>query len=389
MKSGRAAVIVGVAEAPLTGSIISPARTVLQIQAQTGAKALAEAGLGWGDVDGLATTGAWGMSGVGQWPTLTLAEYLRISPEWTDSTALGGSSFELHLAHAAAAIERGECDVAVITYASTQRSQRSRSLGGRPPELTAQYETIWGLLSPVGSYALAARRHMHEFGTTLEHLASVAVSAHQWAELTPGASTGAITLEQAMASEAVSDPLRKIDCCLVTDGGGAVVLTTAERARDLPATPVAVAGAGSVITHQFISQMPNLAQSTAGESAGRALARAGLSISDIDVVEVYDSFTISVLLALEALGICGPGESGPFAASGALGPGGARPINTNGGGLAHSHPGMYGIFLLIEAVRQLRGEAGARQLSRAETAIVNGTGGVLSSNGTVVLTHAR
>jgi acetyl-CoA acetyltransferase len=383
----RQATIVGVSETPLVGGKVTVDSTVLQIQALAGAAALAEAGLGWGDVDGLATTGAWGLSGVGQWPTLTLAEYLGIAPAWTDSTALGGSSFELHLAHAAAAVERGECEVAVVTYGSTQRSQRSRSLGGRPPELTAQYETIWGLLSPVGSYALAARRHMHVYGTTEEMLSHVAVSAHAWAALTPGATTGAITLEDAMASELVSDPLRKSDCCLVTDGGGAIVITTAERARDLPTTPVAIAGAGSVITHQFISQMPDLAASTAGGSARRALGRAGLSIGDIDVVEVYDSFTISVLLALEALGVCAPGEAGPLAASGALAPGGSRPINTNGGGLAHSHPGMYGLFLLVEATRQLRGEAGDRQLSRAETAIVNGTGGVLSSNGTVVLTR--
>ncbi|WP_342000238.1 acetyl-CoA acetyltransferase [Microbacterium sp. LWH7-1.2] len=388
MTDGRRAVIVGVADAPLTDGRVAPEQTVLQILATTGAAALATAGLSWQDVDGLATTGAWGLSGVGQWPTLTLAEYLRLAPTWMDSTALGGSSFEVHVAHAAAAIERGDCETVVITYASTQRSQRSRSLGGRPPELSAQYETIWGLLSPAGSYALAAQRHMHEFGTTSEHLAAVAVAAHQWAALTPGATTGAITMDEAMSSPLLSDPLRKVDCCLVTDGGGAIVLTTAERARDLDATPIAVSGTGSVMTHQFISQMPDLARSTAGVSAGRALAAAGLSIDDMDVVEVYDSFTISVLLALEALGVCAPGEAGPLALSGGLGPGGDRPVNTNGGGLAHSHPGMYGIFLLIEAYRQLTGQAGVRQLPRAETAIVNGTGGVLSSNGTVVLTRA-
>jgi acetyl-CoA acetyltransferase len=191
-----------------------------------------------------------------------------------------------------------------------------------------------------------------------------------------------------LASELVSDPLRKSDCCLVTDGGGAIVLTSAERARDLPGTAITVAGAGEIITHQFISQMPDLAQSTATASVARALGTAGLSIADIDVVEVYDSFTISVILALEALGICGPGEGGAFVESGATRPGGARPVNTNGGGLAHSHPGMYGLFLIIEAVRQLRGSAGDRQLARAETALVNGTGGVLSSNGTLVLTRA-
>lgn len=389
MRTGREAVIVGVADIPLVDGKVEPAQTVLQIQARAGESALREAGLTWSDVDGLAATGAWGLSGVGQWPTLTLAEYLRLEPTWTDSTALGGSSFEVHLAHAAAAIERGECEVAVVTYGSTQRSQRGRSLAGRPPELSAQYETIWGLLSPAGSYALAARRHMHEFGTTAEQLSSVAVAAHAWASITPGATTGEMSLAEAMASPLVSDPLRKSDCCLVTDGGGALVLTSAQRARDLPTTPILVAGAGFVMTHQFISQMPDLARSTAGMSSTAALGRAGLSISDIDVVEVYDSFTISVLLALEAIGICGPGEGGPLAGSGALGPGGARPINTNGGGLANSHPGMYGLFLMIEAVRQLRGEAGARQLPNAETAIINATGGVLSSNGTVVLSHVR
>lgn len=385
--SKHEAVIVGVADVALKdGKVLTP-MSVLQMQALAARDALADAGIAMREVDGLLTAGMWGVPGPGQLPTVTMSEYLGITPRFVDGTNIGGSAFEAHVAHAATAIEAGRCEVALITYGSLQRSEASRNLAGRPSVLTMQYETPWGMPTPVGGYAMAAMRHMHEYGTTSEHLAEIAVATRKWAALNPGATMrGPLTIEDVLRSPMISDPLHLLDACLVTDGGGAVVMTTAAHARALGRKAVHVRGYGEAHTHWTIAAMPDLARLTAAEVAGReAFAMAGIRHDAIDVVELYDSFTITVLMTLEALGFCGRGEGGAFVAGQRTAPGGAFPLNTNGGGLSYAHPGMYGIFLLIEAVRQLRGECGERQVKEAVTALVHGTGGTLSSGATCIL----
>jgi len=385
--SKREAVIVGVADVALKdGKVLAP-MSVLQMQALAARDALADAGIAMGEVDGLLTAGMWGVPGPGQLATVTLSEYLGITPRFVDGTNIGGSAFEAHVAHAATAIEAGRCEVALITYGSLQRSEASRNLAGRPSVLTMQYETPWGMPTPVGGYAMAAMRHMHEFGTTSEQLAEIAVATRKWAALNPAATMrGPLSIEDVLRSPMISDPLHLLDACLVTDGGGAVVMTTAAHAKSLGRKAVHVRGYGEAHTHWTIAAMPDLARLTAAEVAGReAFAMAGIRHDAIDVVELYDSFTITVLMTLEALGFCGRGEGGAFVAGQRTAPGGAFPLNTNGGGLSYAHPGMYGIFLLIEAVRQLRGECGERQVKDAVTALVHGTGGTLSSGATCIL----
>jgi acetyl-CoA acetyltransferase len=373
-------VIVGVAEAPLEKGRLGPG-TVLSAQAEVGRAALAEAGLSFADVDGLATAGAWGFL-----PTLALGEYLGIQPRFIDGTNVGGSSFAVHVGHAARAIEAGDAEVVIILYGSRQRSDRGRTLGPRSNDLGAQFDAPHGLPTPVGAYALAATRHMHVYGTTHEQLAEIAVATRKWAALNPAATyREPITVDDVLASEPICEPLHLLDCCLVTDGAGAVVMTTAEHARALDVTPVYVRGHGESQTHWSIAQMPDLTVTPARQSGRAALAQAGITVDDVDVTELYDSFTITVLLTLESLGFCGPGEGGEFVSGQRTAPGGAFPLNTNGGGLSALHPGMYGIFLLVEAVRQLRGECGERQVDGARIALVNGTGGVLSSTSTCVL----
>jgi acetyl-CoA acetyltransferase len=362
---------------------------VLQVQARAAKAALDDARIPMRDVDGLLVAGLWAVPGPGQLPSLTLGEYLGIHPRFADTTNIGGSAFEAHVAHAAMAIEKGYCDVALIVYGSMQKSERSRTLGGRPSILTMQFENIWGIPAPVGGYALAARRHMHEFGTTEEQLAEIAVATRHWASLNPAAMMrDPITVDDVMASTPISDPLKLLDCCLVTDGAGAIVMTTAENARAHGVKPIHVRGYGEAHTHWSIGAMPDLARLTAAEMASkRAFEMAGIGHDAIDVVECYDSFTITVLMTLEALGFCKPGEGGAFVSGQRTAPGGAFPLNTNGGGLSFCHPGMYGIFLLVEAVRQLRGQSGARQVADPSIALVHGTGGTLSSGATVILSN--
>jgi len=386
----REAVIISVADAPLIDGMLATQASPVAAQALVAHAALRQAGLTVGDVDGLLTAGTWGVPGVGQMPTIALGEYLGIVPRFFDGTNIGGAAFESHVGHAAMAIESGQCDVALITYGSTQKSDRSRSLGGRPPALGMQFETPFGLPTPVGGYAMAAMRHMHEFGTTPEQLADIAVAARQWASLNPAATMRSpIRIEDVLASPMISDPLHVLDACLVTDGAGALVMTTAEHARALGVTPIYLRGFGEAHTHWSIASMPDVARLTSAERSGRdAFAMAGIGHDAIDVAMVYDSFTITVILTLEALGFCARGEGGAFAASQRVGPGGVFPLNTNGGGLSFAHPGMYGLFLLIEAVRQLRDEAGARQIPNAQTAIVHGTGGTLSSGATCILSRS-
>ena len=343
--------------------------------------ALEEAGLTLADVDGLfAAATQLNM------PTLSAGEYLGIRPRYSDATQVGGSSFVAHLQHAAAAIGAGLCDVALIVYGSTQRLV---GRAGASVQELDPYEAPYAPANPMTAYALAAARHMHEFGTTPEQLAEVAVSARRWAQLHPEAwSRDPLTIADVLAAPRVCDPLGVRDCCLVTDGGAAAVVVSAERARDLPRRGVTLLGAGEAHHHRHISQMPDLVRTAAVDSGARAFAAAGLTPADVDVLMLYDAFTITPILFLEDLGFCAKGEGGAFVEGGRTAPGGPVPMNTNGGGLSYCHPGMYGLLLIVEAVRQLRGECGERQVDGAEVALVHGNGGVLSSQCTALLAAA-
>jgi acetyl-CoA acetyltransferase len=377
---GRAA-IVGVADAVSpTGELDRHGRA---LEAAMIREALDDAGLALSDVDGVCHA----QSSVG------LAEYLGIHPRFTDSTNTGGSSFEIHAEHAAAAIATGQCEVVVSVYASTPRSDRRhgrRPPFGRPnfggPNPLVEWELPYGMRMPMGPYALAASRHMAEYGTTSEQLAEIAVSTRAWAARNPRARyQDPITVEDVLASPMQSSPLHRLDCCLVTDGAGAFVMTSAERAGDLSGPPVYVLGAGTCHDHSMISQMPDLTTTPGVVSGTNAFRASGIKPDDVDVLMGYDSFTITALLHLEDLGFCAKGEGGAFVEGGRTAPGGSLPMNTNGGGLSYTHPGMYGMFLIVEAVRQLRGECGDRQVPGAEVAVAHGSGMVLSVMSTLVL----
>jgi acetyl-CoA acetyltransferase len=372
---GRAA-IVGVAESDL--GEVGTGFTPLDLIGQATSRALEDAGLEKQDVDGLFSASAYH-----HMPTLSVGEYLGIRPRYSDATSMGGSSFVSHLFHAAAAIDAGLCEVALIAYGSTQRSAGGRLVSGSE---TLPYEAPYRPRYPVSMYALAASRHMHEYGTTREQLAEVAVAAREWAKLNPRAFVrDDLSVEDVLDSRMVSSPLTVLDCCLVTDGGGAVLATSAGRARNLRKPPVYLLGAGEAHWHRNISQMPNLTVSAAAESGPRAYRMAKIVPEDVDVAMLYDAFTINTVLFLEDLGFCEKGEGGAFVSGGRISPGGELAVNTNGGGLSYNHPGMYGLLLLVEATRQLRGECGERQVAGTNMALVHGNGGVLSSQVSAVL----
>jgi acetyl-CoA acetyltransferase len=373
------ATIIGAAESDI--GAVAASMSPIDLMAQGISRALEDAGLGLPDVDGVfcATTQA-------RTSVMSLVEYLGLPDVYTDSTIVGGSSFEIHVAHAQAVLAAGLCSVAVIAYGSTQRTVGRR---GASPREYNPYETPFRPFLPASAYAMAANRHMHEFGTTREQLAEVAVAARQWALLNPAAwEKKPLSIADVLNARPISDPLTVRDCCLVTDGGGAIVMTTADRARTMGAKAVYVLGCGQSITHATISSMPSLTHTGAIQSGAQAYRMAGLKAADIDVLALYDAFTINTILFLEDLGFCPKGEGGRFVSGGHIAPGGGLAVNTNGGGLSYCHPGMYGLFLLIEAVRQLRGECGARQVAKANTAIVHGNGGVLSAQATVILGNA-
>jgi acetyl-CoA acetyltransferase len=377
-----AAAVVGVADEVSSSGIIDiPLR---ELEARVITEALTDAGLSLRDVDGLCTcTGGTLMHSV------ELAEYLGITPRFTDATQTGGASYGLYVEHAAAAIAAGLAETVVIVYASTPRAARKRGEKGlgvfATPE-RLEWETPFGVMLPISAYALAANRHMATYGTTAEQLAQIAVDTRAWASRNPRAYLrDPITVDEVLASGFLAEPVHKLECCLVTDGAAAVVVTGAERARDLARRPVYVLGAASAASHAMISQMPDLTVTPGAVSGPAAFAAAGLAPDQIDVVQLYDSFTITVLLALEDLGFCAKGEGGAFVGEAALAPGGALPGQTSGGGLAYTHPGAFGAFLLVEATRQLRGECGDRQVADAQTALAHGTGGVLSATSTVIL----
>jgi len=356
----------------------APGYSSMELAHQASALALAQAGLKPSDVDGLfVVVMDDSLSG------LTFAETLGIHPRFLDNNRTGGSSFQVHAMLAALALDAGLCDVALIAYGSNQRSSTGKLLQSSRP---SPWESPYKPLRPISSYALAAARHMHQYGTTKEQLGAVAVAARQWAMLNPEAFVREpLAMEDYLKARLVADPFGVRDCCLVTDGAAAVVLTRADRARDLCRRPVYLLGGAQSATHREIASMPDLTVTGLAEAGPRAYAQAGVGPGDIDVVELYDAFTINPILFLEDLGFCEKGEGGRFVESGRIAPGGELAVNTNGGGLSCVHPGMYGLFTIVEAARQLAGSAGERQVPGAKLAIAQGNGGELSHQALVIL----
>lgn len=362
----------------------APGHTDMELLAISARQAVADAGLRMSDIDGLCTASA----GATMW-AMPVIEYLGIRPSYIDSTMIGGSSFIAHLLPAMHALQSGQCNAVLVCYGSTQRTATfgRKEVGASRKFLDPQpYEHPYEPMMPLSAYALAAARHMHQYGTTRRQLAEVAVAARQWAQKNPEAfMRDPLSIDDVLKARMVSDPLSVRDSCLVTDGGGAYVLVRADRAKDLPNKPVYVLGNGTACWNRQISSMHDVTVTAAKDSGAAAFAMAGLAPRDIDVLALYDAFTINVLLFLEDLGFCKKGEGGPFVENGAIAPGGRLAVNTNGGGLSCVHPGMYGIFALIEGVRQLRGECGERQVQGVKTALAHGNGGTLSSQATAIL----
>ncbi|MET7722183.1 thiolase C-terminal domain-containing protein [Streptomyces mirabilis] len=362
--------------------------TPYALHAQAARRALADAGMDRSLVDGFAS------AGLGTLPPVEVAEYLGLRPTWVDSTAVGGSTWEVMAAHATDAIAAGHADAVLLVYGSTARADikagrrtGNLSFGARGP---LQFEVPYGH-TLIAKYAMAARRHMHTYGTTLEQLASVAVQARANAALNPEAMFRTpITTDDVLSGPMIADPFTKLHCCLRSDGGAAVLLAAEEYVRDCRTAPVWILGTGEHVSHTTMSEWPDFTVSPAAVSGRLAFERAGVRPDEIDVAELYDAFTYMTLVTLEDLGFCAKGEGGQFVEKGRLTVGGELPVNTDGGGLSAQHPGMRGLFLLVEAVRQLRGEAGERQVRKTggrlpELAVASGTGGWFCSSGTVVL----
>ena len=373
--------IVGVGQAGVGGAA---GFTEMEILVQAALEAVADAGLTMQDIDGITTAS----SASTMW-AMPVIEHLGIRPTFIDSTMLGGSSFEAHIQPAMHALMAGQCNAVLVCYGSTQRSAtlNRAALGKARSQLDPQpYEAPYEPLNPVSSYALAAARHMHEYGTRQADLAEVAVAARKWAQLNPEAAMRTpLTIDDVLSSRKVSDPLTVRDCCLVTDGAGAFVLVRSDRAKDMPNRPVHVLGSATAVWNRQISSMHDLTVTAAQQSGKHAFEMAGVTPADMDMAQLYDAFTINTILFLEDLGFCKKGEGGAFVRDGGIAPGGRLPVNTNGGGLSCIHPGMYGAFIMIEAVRQLRGAAGERQVPNANLSVVHGNGGTLSSQSTVIL----
>ncbi|RFC73758.1 acetyl-CoA acetyltransferase [Streptomyces sp. AcE210] len=362
--------------------------TPYALHAQAARRAVADAGLTPDVVDGFAS------AGLGILAPVEVAEYLGLKPRWVDSTSVGGSTWEVMAAHAADAIAQGHARAVLLVYGSTARADikagrrtSNLSFGARGP---LQFEVPYGH-SLIAKYAMAARRHMHEYGTTLEQLAEVAVQARANAALNPEAMfRDPVTVDDVLDGPMIADPFTKLHCCIRSDGGAAVLLVAEDLLPDCARSPVWVLGSGEYVSHTTMSEWDDFTVSPAAVSGKLAFERAGVTPDEIDLAEIYDAFTYMTLVTLEDLGFCAKGEGGPFVEKGRLLRDGGLPTNTDGGGLSAQHPGMRGLFLLVEAVRQLRGEAGERQVRKAggrlpRLAVASGTGGWFCSSGTVVL----
>lgn len=389
MRANRQATITGAYESPVRHA---PDTHPFDIHADVVSKALADAGLAPDDVDGFATAAGDFAEGGAFTDLLDVVDYLGLHPTYIDSTDIGGASYIAHAARAASAIERGEAEVVVISYAAVPRWWPIASPywdGITQPAGLGQWEIPY---SPtlVSSFGLVAQRHMHEFGTKPEHLARIAVSCRESAARNPSARyRSPITIDDVLASPMIASPLHRLDCCVVTDGGGAVVMTSAERAQDCKGAPVQILGSGSALSSLRLSELPQRMVSPAATSGAAAFSRAGLTPNDVDVAQIYDAFTITVLLTLEDLGFCAKGEVGNFIESGAIDFGGPLPINTDGGGLSSNHGGRRGMYALIEGVRQLRGTSPGQSVANCEVALVHGIGGIFSAGVTLLLGKGR
>lgn len=366
--------------------------TPYALHAQAARRALADSGLDREVIDGFAS------AGLGTLAPVEVAEYLGLRPSWVDSTSVGGATWEVMAAHAADAIAAGHANAVLLVYGSTARADLKAgrrtgelSFGGRGP---LQFEVPYGH-TLVAKYAMAARRHMHQYGTTAEQLAQVAVQARANAGPNPDAMyRDPVTVDDVLSGPVIADPFTKLHCCIRSDGGCAVLLVAEDLLADTAKEPVWVLGSGTAVSHAAMSEWEDFTVSPAAESGRQAFGRAGVRPDEIDVAEIYDAFTYMTLVTLEDLGFCGKGEGGEFVGKDRLTVGGALPVNTDGGGLSACHPGMRGLFLLVEAVRQLRGEADVgRQVrvrggTRPRLAVASGTGGWFCSSGTVVLGRA-
>lgn len=371
--------IVGAAETTELGTIQSMGQ--LGLHADAALNALADAGLELKDIDGIATAGA------GDTPD-EIAHCLGIKPTWVDGTNVGGCSFMIHVRHAAAAIEAGLCTTVLITHGESGRSQigAGRYKGLPANSWVGQFEAPFGLVGPPSMFTLPVMRYMKEYGLTHEQLANVAVVQREWASHHPRASfRDPISVQDVLASRMIAYPFHILECCLVTDGGGALILTSDDRAKDLRQKPVYVMGGGESTETTMVSQMEDLCGFGSFERAGReAMRSAGVSHADVDHLMVYDAFAHLPIYGLEALGFCKRGEAASFIWEGNTRPNGRLPMNTNGGGLSYMHSGMYGMYALQESVRQMRGTSPA-QVDGAEISVCLGVGGIFGSSGCVVL----
>ena len=376
--SGRAgAIIAGAAETDRIGRL--PGHSTLQLHVEGALNAVADAGLSLRDIDGIATVASPG--------PVQVAHALGITPRWIDGTAVGGTSFLLHVRHAAAAIRAGYARTILITHGESGRSRvGAPPFRAAPSSPAGQFEAPYGTRGPTTTFTIPALRYMKEFGLTHEQLAYVAVAQRRWAA---GNSRAAfrepVTVQDVLASRLIAYPFHLLECCLVTDGGGALVIASAERAADFPKPAVHVLGTGESSEAPMISQMADFTESRAFRLAGEAaFAEAAIGPADVDHLMIYDAFAHVPIYGLEALGFTGKGEAGAFIAEGNTEPGGSLPLNTNGGGLSYTHTGMYGMFAIQEGVRQLRGEADA-QVRDPQISVILGNGGMFSTAGVLVL----
>jgi acetyl-CoA acetyltransferase len=384
MSTRGVAAIIGAAETTGLGRI--PDMSVVQLHAEAARNAIADCGIDPKAIDGIATTGAVTVSPVSP---VVLTHYLGITPRWVDGTALGGGSFMILVRHAAAALATGMCEVVLITHGESGRSRVGMPLAAADPTtLWSQFETPYGPTGAPSLFPLGVLRYMKEFGLTHEQLAAVAVMQRRWAAMNPRAlMRDPITVDDVLASPLVAYPMHLLECCLVADGGGALVMTTTERARDmdLPHSPIYLLGAGESAETPMISQMEDLTTSKAFRVSGAAaFAEAGITRADVDHLMIYDAFAHNPIYGLEDLGFVSRGDAGEFIASGETAPGGTLPMNTNGGGLSYAHTGMYGMFAIQESVRQLRGTAAA-QVEDVRISVAHGVAAYFAASGTLVL----